>query len=148
MAIRVPSWAGKYEGKAENGYAYLDFKDNETKEIEFEMKLRFIQSNPKVTFDNSRYAVSFGPTIYCSEAVDNGENLRDLTIDLNTSYKFEYDEKLGVVCLILNAFRHEETNSLYFEKNDRYIKTKAKLIPYYAFANRGESEMQVWHFVR
>ena len=33
-------------------------------------------------------------------------------------------------------------------KTQNKEKTEAVLIPYYAFANRGESEMQVWHYVK
>jgi DUF1680 family protein len=56
--------------------------------------------------------------------------------------------EFGAPTIKVNAFRRKATSKLYYPKADNYEKTVATLIPYYAFANRGETEMQVWHFVK
>jgi len=147
-AIRVPYWCDSYKGKTKNGYAFFKLRNGEEKTFDFQMRLKFISANPKVTFDISRSAISYGPIIYCSESYDNGSNLRDLIIDSKSKLTIKRDKELGLNCLVLDAYRHKENDKLYYEKDDKYIKTKAKLIPYYAFANRGICEMQVWHFVK
>ena len=40
--------------------------------------------------------------------------------------------------------RPKETDNLYYEAYDDFEEIPLTLIPYYAFANRGETEMQVW----
>ena len=37
-----------------------------------------------------------------------------------------------------------DNNNLYFDATDEYIETTLKFIPYYAYANRGETDMLVW----
>jgi DUF1680 family protein len=56
--------------------------------------------------------------------------------------------EFGAPVIKVNAYRRKATSKLYYPKADNYEKTVATLIPYYAFANRGETEMQVWHFVK
>jgi DUF1680 family protein len=85
-----------------------------------------------------------GPVVYCLEEVDNGKNLRDIRIDKNTEFKEFIDTSLNALCLEVDAFRRKPTTSLYAPLSNERIKIKAKLIPYYTFANRGESEMLVW----
>ena len=41
-----------------------------------------------------------------------------------------------------------EDAPLYSEGLVEYEPTKVKMIPYYAFANRGECEMLVWHNIK
>ena len=81
--------------------------------------------------------------VYCIEGVDNGEDLKSILLD--TSARFEVqDGEFLLPTLRTKAYRPKETESLYHEVNDDYEEIPLTLIPYYAFANRGETEMQVW----
>jgi DUF1680 family protein len=43
------------------------------------------------------------------------------------------------------AFRLKENSALYFDANESATEPiRIKCIPYFAFANRGKSDMQVW----
>ena len=42
------------------------------------------------------------------------------------------------------AYTPKQTDELYFDANDALEEQDLKLIPYYAFANRGESDMLIW----
>ena len=44
------------------------------------MEIHFVEANPYVQDNSGRYAVQRGPIVYCMEEIDNGENLRDITL--------------------------------------------------------------------
>ena len=149
IAVRIPGWFEGYTGKTEKGYAYFDVKDGEELDFDFTMKPVFIEARPEVVFDAGRYAVMRGPVLYCMEGVDNGALLRDIRLDSRARFRYGKHPTLGVPQLSVRAWRtvRDENAPLYRRKTQNKEKVEAVLIPYYAFANRGESEMQVWHFV-
>ena len=151
LAIRIPEWCNTYKGETVKGYAFFDAKANEPITIDFEMKPFFVGANPRVAFDCGKYAVQNGPIVYCMESHDNGKTLRDLYLDSSADFSASWNDALGVPTLTIDAYRRKDTDKLYYRKGDDttdLYKTSATLIPYFAFANRGEAEMQVWHFVK
>ena len=150
IAVRIPGWYEGYTGETVKGYAYFDLKDGEELEFDFTMKPVFIEARPEVVFDVGRYAVMRGPVLYCMEGADNGALLRDITLDSRARFRYQKHPTLGVPMLRVRAWRtvRDENAPLYRRKTQNKEKVEAVLIPYYAFANRGESEMQVWHFVK
>ena len=147
IAIRIPAWHKGYEGELIKGYAPVSLKDGEEFTIEFDMSVRILRANPRVLFASSRCAVMRGPVVYCSEACDNGELLRNLRIDLSAPITV-CDTPAGFAAPTLSASGlrcSDSTESpLYFEGDFSEDAVSMKLIPYHAFANRGECEMQVW----
>ena len=150
IAVRIPWWCDSYKGETKNGYAYLDAKDGDVLTFDFVMKVRFIEANPRVSFDCGKCAVMRGPVLYCTESLDNGENLRDLRLDSKARFKYGKHEELGVPTLTAKAWRkkNDENQPLYTLRNNDFEEVEAHLIPYYAFANREKCEMQVWHLVK
>ena len=125
-------------------------KDGETLDFDFRMKPEFIEARPEAVFDCGRYAIMRGPVVYCMEAHDNGEFLRDIRIDGRARFTYGKHAELGVPTLTVKAYRRkrEENAPLYYTKKYDLEPITATLIPYYAFANRGACEMQVWHMVK
>ena len=150
IAVRIPGWYKDYEGETVKGYAYFDMKDGETLDFDFRMKPEFIETRPEAVFDCGRYAIMRGPVVYCMEAHDNGEYLRDIRIDGRARFTYGKHAELGVPTLTVRAYRRkrEENAPLYYTKKNDLEPITATLIPYYAFANRGACEMQVWHMVK
>ncbi|MBR3714699.1 MAG: glycoside hydrolase family 127 protein [Clostridia bacterium] len=149
LAVRVPGWCDSYKGQTQNGYLYLDVKDGETVNLEFEMVTRFMSANPRVNEDIGKAALTRGPIVFCLEEVDNGPLLRTFRFDVNTKFELGYDDKLNVITLTGDAKKQivdlENESPLYYRTSEcRFEDVKAKFIPYYAFANRGESEMAVF----
>ncbi|MBQ9692219.1 MAG: glycoside hydrolase family 127 protein, partial [Clostridia bacterium] len=149
LAVRVPGWCDSYKGQTQNGYLYLDVKDGETVDLEFEMVTRFMSANPRVNEDIGKVALTRGPIVFCLEEVDNGPLLRTFRFDVNTKFELGYDDKLNVITLTGDAKKQivdlENESPLYYRTSEcRFEDVKAKFIPYYAFANRGESEMAVF----
>ena len=148
IAVRVPGWCDSYTGKTEKGYAYLELKEESPVELDFVMKPELIEADPRVLDNCGKYAVQRGPVVYCMESVDNGENIRDIRLDSSSEFTLGASSDFGVPTLKIKAYRREKSPTLYRKKTDKLIETEATLIPYYAFANRGESEMQVWHLIK
>ncbi|MBQ9745030.1 MAG: glycoside hydrolase family 127 protein [Clostridia bacterium] len=148
IAVRIPEWCESYKGKTKKGYAYLELKENSPVELDFEMKPEFIEADPRVTDNCGRYAVQRGPVVYCMEGVDNGDCIRDIRLDTGSCFTVGDISEYGAPILKIKAYRKEKSPTLYRKKTDKLVETEATLIPYYAFANRGETEMQVWHLIK
>ena len=150
LAVRIPGWFDGYKGETVKGYAYFDVKDGQTLEFDFKMKVKLMEARPEAIFDCNRYAVMRGPVVYCMESVDNGPNIRDIRLDGRARFTYSKHPQLGVPQLTVKAWRRRpDTNAkLYAQRNQNLESMEAVLIPYYAFANREEAEMQVWNFVK
>ena len=150
LAVRIPGWCDGYEGETVKGYAYFDIKESQTLSFDFKMRVKLIEARPEAVFDCGKFAVMRGPVVYCMEAVDNGDILRDIRLSARSRFKYGKHEELGVPKLTVKAYRRQRDDGspLYYERKEQLIETEATLIPYYAFANRGITEMQIWHLVK
>lgn len=149
IALRVPFWCEKRFDTV-RGYAYFDVKNGETLDVDFGMPVRFIEAKRDVALDCGKYAVMRGPVVYCMEGADNETPLRDVTLDRRAKFRRGVNEELGVPTLNIRAWtRKKDADApLYRPAAFAFERTTATLIPYYAFANRGECEMRVWLDVR
>ena len=107
-----------------------------------------VEANPSVAHNCARYAVQNGPIVYCTESVDNGANIRDIRLDSSAEFEVCFDDALNTQVLKIDAYRRKSSNELYYKLGNDLVKFKATLIPYYTFANRGESEMLVWQTIK
>jgi uncharacterized protein len=167
--VRIPVWAEgtkvTVNGKAVDGakagqYAALrrSWKPGDTVQLSFPMTTKVIASNPRVSEDTSRVAVQRGPIIYCMEELDQpaGVSLSDISVRVSErmgkDFHDEYSAGLldGVVVLHHDGAVCETpsaTEALYMSLNGAGMKTrpaKLTLIPYYAWANRQPTPMEVW----
>ena len=106
-----------------------------------------MEANPYAQDNSGRYAVTRGPIVYCLEGVDNGENLRDITLLDNGNFEVKIED-LPAPIIYMDAERRPNSNSLYSIKSDKRTKFRARLIPYFAFANRGKTDMLIWTMVK
>ncbi len=144
LALRIPAWCKNFslncEYELKGGYAYVSANDLE---LTMDMPIRVVAANPKVHENAGRVAVTRGPVVYCAEGVDNDFSIHSMLIDPNGEFTFGNTEFL-VPSVITEAYLPKETDALYFDANDEYDKKPLTLIPYFAFANRGKSDMLVW----
>ena len=163
LAIRIPGWCSSYsikvngknvESEVIKGYAYLKNIVSDAPgmsvSIEFDMRVQLIEANPRVQENAGRVALQRGPVVFCAEAVDNGEQLKDIRITSDSVFTVGKDEKYGFTTLTTTAFRRKADSfdgKLYrpvMAGESSLEEFQLKMIPYYAFANRGVSEMIVW----
>lgn len=147
LYVRIPGWCKSFHADApysvSNGYARFDHPS--TVSVEFLMEPALIESNLSVQNNIGRAALMYGPLVYCAESVDNGENLHALYVNQNLNPAVTFDPFFGANVITTDGFRKtQETNALYRPYSETYEKTRIKFIPYFGFANRGESNMLVF----
>lgn len=154
LAVRIPGWCDfvslggeKLNAPVEKGYAYIDIKsDEETLDFWFEMKPRFVCANPKIGYDAGKVCLCRGPLVYCAESVLNdGVRLSDISLDVNGTVGLTFNEEAGVYAAEADAFEDAPSDELYYDcaKAER-VNRKIRMLPYFAYANHGESDMAVW----
>ncbi|MBR6532927.1 MAG: glycoside hydrolase family 127 protein [Clostridia bacterium] len=148
LYVRIPDWCVECEGDTENGFARFELSDGDSVTVDLPMEIHFIEANPYAQDNSGRYAVQRGPIVYCMEEIDNGENLRDISLLENSEKKVVCEEGIPEPVIYMGAERRPATNQLYSIKNDERVSFTARLIPYFAFANREVSDMLVWTMVK
>lgn len=131
------------------GYLYLTrrWKSGDMVEVQFDMPVRKLFANQQVRADAGCVALMRGPIVYCFEGIDNDAELQSLRIprELNAeAYLCEEGVLKGNVLLRMNGYRMQSSEALYSEKRPVKQPVTLTAIPYYAWANRGESQMRVW----
>lgn len=115
--------------------------------VSLPMQIHFMEANPNVQDNAGRYAVMRGPIVYCMEGLDNGENLRDITILEQGSHRVVTEDMIPAPVLYMDAKRRKMTDELYRIKNAQREFFTARLIPYFSFANRKATDLLVWCMV-
>jgi DUF1680 family protein len=120
------------------------------------MPVRLVVSHPYSLENTGRVAMMRGPLLYCLEGVDNpGCDLRDISIKSESEFSTTYEPDLlsGVVTLRSQGYLtlpdKAWQTSLYRPSSPGIPSLSStaynlRAIPYYAWANREPSPMQVW----
>jgi len=126
------------------GYATLHrrWKSGDVVQLTMNMPVQQIKGSSLVEADKGRTALMRGPIVYCFEGADNGGAVKNLVIPTGTEFTPEYRGNLlgGVTVLQGTATGVFQTplNAVVS------VPFKVTAIPYYANANRGTCQMQVW----
>lgn len=164
LHLRVPGWARSaevtYNGRKNEGafkpgtYGIISkcWSPGDIIEINFPMPVELIQSNPLVEENRNQVAIMRGPLVYCLESNDLPQNVNidDVQIIRSGEWKTNFEPKLlnGVTVLETRAAlmpKNSTPSALYSSLPDGNPGEVAlKLIPYYAWNNRGVGQMSVW----
>ncbi len=158
LAVHIPAWAGSdytltlngrlYEAVPQDGYVYITraWEKDDILRLEMNMEARLVEANPAVHEDCGRVAVMRGPIVYCAEEVDNGRFVKDIAVSSERPFTAEWNDAMNLPVLRTTGSRRvwPDNNPLYSASRSRRRECGVTLIPYAAFANRGESDMAVW----
>lgn len=121
-------------------------------ELVLPMSVQFLEAHPLVEEARNQTAVRRGPLVYCLESTDLPDDVGVMDVTISSRAEFRprlIEELLGGVtvlegeALVVNQGRWNE--ELYRRISQREGTTREiRLIPYYAWGNRGDSEMTVW----
>ncbi len=166
--VRIPGWslnnAVTVNGKPAEGIqsgTYLAIRRRwlagDSIQLRFDMTTQLVKANPAVVEDRGRVALQRGPIVFCMESLDQPEavqqsGLSNCVADVSAATEARFvPELLGGVMVLEHqgsVSRSSAGLSLYSTVHEGRPKeeTRAtfKLIPYYAWANRSRSAMQVW----
>src|SRR6266705_1841082 len=169
LYLRIPGWSDHPQvtvnGKAVSGatpgqYLALGrrWEPGDGISVKFDLTTHLVQANSRVVDDYGRVAIQRGPLVYCLEQLDQPEGvvLSDVRLDVNpkssSPFQAEFRDDLlgGVVVLKGMGALYDGSSSpagLYFryrpEASEKHA-TTLTFIPYYAWANRAATPMQVW----
>ncbi len=147
IALRIPGWCKSFKlnqpYELKNGYAYAEINGKTEILLELDMPVVLMSANRQVHECAGRIAVMRGPVVYCIEGVDNGDDLKSVAIDPKGVYSVAETQFL-VPNIVTTGYLPAESEALYSLAEDCYQEIPLKLIPYFAFANRGTTEMHVW----
>ncbi len=172
MHIRIPGWA-KDAPVPSDLYSYLDKKDRKVNlllngkpltykiekgyavitrkwtkgdllTLELPMEIEKVIANAKVKDDIGRFTFQKGPIVYCLEGPDNKDGLvQNIMVS-----------KDAKATTFFNTAKLNEIEEIYVDGtgtkrqvgSDELLQVNQKVvaIPYYAWANRGPSDMTVW----
>ncbi len=159
LAVRIPAWADEHYEKCGDqksmnivdGYCYIEgtWKKGDVVEVTIPIKTRILAADTRVRENVGKVAVMRGPIAYCMEEKDNSKDLHLYKIcpEVPMQECRVVIEGQQFNALIAKGKKQKENiaNGLY---NDyqvaEYEDVDITLIPYYAWANRGENEMSVW----
>jgi DUF1680 family protein len=164
--VRIPGWSNhntvRVNGQEMAGAKAGEYmairrrwQANDRVDLNFDMTTHLLKANAAVTEDRDRVAFQRGPLVFCMEHLDQpdhqpGMNLAAYTVgpEGSTTEHFEPSLLGGVVVLTHPAtMQTVASKELYFPASTPKLPEKAtsvRLIPYYAWANREPSTMQVW----
>jgi len=129
----------------EKGYAVLNrtWKKGDRVELNLPMEVRRVAANEILTEDRGRIALQMGPIIYCAEWSDNGARTSNIILAADAQFTTAYQPDLlnGVTVLKSNVLKVEADS---ITGTVQTVNRPFTAIPYYAWANRGKGEMQVW----
>ena len=164
IRLRVPGWArdatltvnGKTAENTPVAGRYVivkrPWKTGDAMELNLPMPARLMQAHPKAEQLRNQVAVMRGPVLYCLESPDLPDEM-----DLNNVYipsdialnpTPADDLPFGMLALEGSALYRPEpswTTDLYRQFEGHPLKPlPIRLIPYFAWSNRGSSTMSVW----
>lgn len=162
--FRIPGWCtgaslklnDKVVDQALTSGVYAEvkrtWKAGDKIELNLPMPARLMEANPLVEETRNQVAVKRGPVVYCLESIDlpKGQKIFDIALSAKNELvpeRIKIDNS-DIMSLASEANLRGESswkNQLYKEITpDKQNAVKVRLIPYYAWGNRGHTDMETW----
>ena len=161
LMLHIPDWCndwtiavnGEDLGANHKGIINRKFKKGDVVEICFKMRPQLIEANPLVEEAKNQIAVKRGPIVYCLEGQDIEGGYRMSDIAIPTDIQFT-EKKITISGHEMTALEGDaelvnqntwDNKTLYRDlRLSKKQKVHIRLIPYYAWDNRGIQDMSVW----
>jgi len=164
LLLRVPGWADraalKVNGESRtqelkpSSYAAIRRRWSPGDRIELDLPMEpvLIEAHPLVEETRGHAAVMRGPIVYCLESVDLPKEvaLENVRLPRTPQWSVRHEPHLLRGVTVLETEFHVATDAGPWTGLYRRLapigprRVRAKLIPYYAWCNRGPSDMTVW----
>jgi uncharacterized protein len=170
LHVRIPGWTGMYfmpgdlyhfgdsrhdplgitvngrpvRAVRDSGFAVIDRRWNrgDTIELDLPMPVRRVMADARVKDDEGRVALARGPLVFAAEWPDNGGHALNVVVPDAAAFSTEFRrDLLGGVQVITGNVQAVERGA---DGRASLHPHRLVAIPYYAWANRGMGEMQVW----
>ncbi len=131
-------------GELKDGYFVIDrkWKSGDKVNVHFDMEPRLVKANGKVAADKGRAEIERGPLVYCAEWPDNSCDVLSVLLNQEPQYTLGHKDIQNTDVQTITT----DAQTLAFDKSGRLTAQDERLvlIPYYAWAHRGNGKMTVW----
>ncbi len=162
MMLRIPEWAQGTELKV-NGqdvsvkvnpgtYTTIKrrWKAGDIVTLNMPMETRLLSGHPRIEEVRNQAAIKRGPVVYCIESPDLPKHTDILDVYLPSDIKLtaeNHQDFLGGMTLLKGKvlLRGDQKEAMYSTlKKPAWEIVETQFVPYFAWSNRGVSEMTVW----
>ena len=157
IQLHKPNWCDKYTVKVNGENADLritrKWKKGDVIELNLDMRPRLVEANPLVEEAKNQVAVMRGPIVYCLEGQDIQGDCRISDIALPADIQLK-EVPMTIEGHSFTALEGDAivTNNKTWDNQTLYRelskpssqKVRIRLIPYYAWDNRGIQDMSLW----
>jgi DUF1680 family protein len=162
LFLRVPGWAdgaalsvnGKPVAVRPGRYAEVrrTWAAGDAVELTLPLRPRLVEAHPLVEEARNQAAVMRGPLVYCLESTDlpNGVGAQAVTLPRGARFTPRFERGLLGGVTVLEGQAEAAAGRPWGDELYRELRPAARrpvdvrLVPYFAWANRGKSEMTVW----
>ncbi len=164
MFLRIPAWSrnssvmlnGARTPAQPGQFLALrrTWKPGDQFTLHLDIATQLIAANPRISEDTGKAAVQRGPLVYCLEQPDQSARIPDLLLaNPDAGFRSEFRQDLfgGVVVLKHQGAAYEQPldreplyETLLQARQRKMSAASLTFIPYYAWANREPSAMEVW----
>ena len=162
ILLRVPEWAEgmiikindtKINAKVMAGQYHTitrKWKRGDIISIEMPMDIHFIEGHPRIEEVRNQVAIKRGPIVYCIESKDLPPDTEITNIYITNKSELQAHHQTdflgGVTILEAEVMIREDQGEGMYRKVEKPILNsyKTQLIPYFAWSNRGKSDMTVF----
>lgn len=163
LYLRIPAWCKKatvlVNGQATNqspvSGTYFPihriWKKGDQIQLKLEMPVALLESNPLVEETRNQVTVKRGPLVYCLESIDlpKGVKISDIAIPANANWKtinkkIDIGMVTGLEATVKARSPQDWKQNLYQPIGSMDKTATLQLIPYFSWANRGNTDMTVW----
>jgi len=129
----------------EKGLAKIErkWKKGDLIELHWPMPVQMVVADDRVADDQGMVALQRGPLVYCAEGIDNGGKVFNLLVpekaEINYIYRPDLLDGIGTISGKVFSLERGQDGIAVDKKEHELV-----AIPFYAFGNRGPSEMAVW----
>ncbi len=162
--LRIPGWSQNADVSVNNSkiidkivsgtYLKLNrkWKKGDVIALNIPMPVELMEANPLVEEVKNQVAVKRGPLVYCleSDQLPANTSVNDVILNLNSNFKTDFTELKNRKLVTIEATSKIAADNSWNKTLYKPISTKegksvtVKLIPYFAWGNKGEGEMSVW----
>lgn len=131
--------------RREKGYAVIDrtWQKGDVVDVKLPMPVRQVTARSDVKADQDRVALQRGPLVYCVEGPDNAGRAWNILVPKTATFTTQPYQVLEEPVVAVRA----NVSVIEAAPDGQTVQTTPRTItaiPYYTWANRGKSSMQVW----
>jgi DUF1680 family protein len=163
VCLRIPRWCETFsvslngttiaQPTVHEGFVRIErrWKPGDSIELVLDMPAEVVDAHPLVEESLGQLAVRRGPIVYCLESADlpSGVGVLDVSLPPDSDFRLsrvpELANAVALETTLLHRPRERGNSPLYRPVNRTASRTiQSRLVPYFAWDNRGSGEMTVW----